>query len=438
MNKFSFGLKLKVQLIAALLLATVMSVLFYAATQYAGDELLNRYFTESSFESSQNRKTAAQLSAYVAENHLRIQDAERISEWVDDKKYVRVYIYRAQNLIYSSDGYDPGEDGRFAAPLMPEDSLFDVSFLDGETRVFVESFFEYRYYNIVTFSCLALSFALFLLFMVLVIHRKTSYIEVLENEIQILEGGNLEYPITIRGQDELSSLARSVNEMRKSFIERLANEEEAKNANNELVTAMSHDLRTPLTALIGYLDILKHRKYKTEEQFTRYLANSKDNAYQIKHLSDQLFEYFTFAHHPNELPERQTYNGIQLIDQSIGIHSPLLVNEGFQIVFTPCPIPFALNIHVLSIQRVFGNLFTNIIKYADKSEPVKIQCSLREEKLQIEIENAIDPDADTTCSTGIGIKVCEKIIQNHGGSFEVARTERTYRVRFSLDALLED
>ncbi|NGZ75648.1 HAMP domain-containing sensor histidine kinase [Saccharibacillus alkalitolerans] len=400
--------------------------------QTAGTNLLDRHFARPSFIAEQNQRTKAQLSQYIAQNRLSITDRDRLSDWVSKKKYVTIYIYQNKQLVYASDGHSVESQGLGSEPFVPDDSLYDLRFSDADTQLYLESYFEYKYYNIATFSCLAASSAFFLFLMLLFINTKTSYVEILENEIKILEGGNLEYPITIKGTDELASLAQSVNEMRKSFIERLENEEQARNANNELVTAMSHDLRTPLTALIGYLDIIQYRKYKTEEQLFNYIANSKDNAYRIKHLSDQLFEYFILSYSQNDPPELKEYDGGQLLDQFIGIHSPLLVDEGFLFTFIPCEMPFTVSVHVMSMQRVFDNLFSNVLKYADKGHEVRVQCTLHGEQLHIDVENRIDPNTENADSNGIGIKVCEKIVQNHKGNFEAAKTDDMYRVRISL------
>ncbi|MEJ8302387.1 HAMP domain-containing sensor histidine kinase [Saccharibacillus sacchari] len=425
-------MKLKVQLTAALVVAIVLAFLLFMALQSIGTNLLDRHFGEPTFIAQQNQKMIAGLSEYVSQNRLSIHDDKQLNDWSGKKKYVTMYIYRDKKLVYSSDGYYMQAEAANDEPFVSDESLYNVSFTDADAQVFIESFAEYRYYTMVTFASLAVAFAFFLCVVLLLINVKTSYIEVLENEIKLLEGGNLEYPITIKGKDELSSLAQSINEMRKSFIERLENEELARKANNELVTAMSHDLRTPLTALIGYLDIIQYRKYKSDEQLFKYIANSKDNAYRIKHLSDQLFEYFLVSYSQNDLPELDDYDGLPLLDQMIGTHVPLLIDEGFEFEFIPCDRPFTLNIHVISMQRVFDNLFSNILKYADKSEAVTIMCTLQEKWLYMHVKNRIKQGIDHTDSNSIGIKVCEKIVQNHGGSFDVVRTENIYSVQVSL------
>lgn len=434
MSRPSFRLKLKLQLTAALIVATVLAFLLFIALQSIGSTLLDRHFGEPTFIAQQNQKMIAELSDYVSENRLSIHDDKQLNDWSNKKKYVTMYIYQDKKLVYSSDGFYVQAEGENAEPFVSDESLYNVSFTDADAQVFIESFAEYRYYTMVTFASMAVAFAFVLCVVLLLINVKTSYIEVLENEIKILEGGNLEYPITIKGKDELSSLAQSINEMRKSFIERLENEELARKANNELVTAMSHDLRTPLTALIGYLDIIQYRKYKSDEQLFKYIDNSKDNAYRIKHLSDQLFEYFLVSYSRNELPEFEEYDGPSLLDQMIGMHAPLLIDEGFEFEFIPCHEPFTLNIHVISMQRVFDNLFSNILKYADKSEAVTIVCTLQENWLYLHVKNRIKRDRIHADSNSIGITVCEKIVRNHGGSFDVVRTENLYSVQVSLPA----
>ncbi len=434
MIKPLFRLKLKVKLILALMLATALSFLLFIALQSVSEALLNRYFNDPSFIAQQNQKTLDQFTRYVSQNRLTTKDGKRLDEWVQTKKYLTLYVYKDRKLVYSSDGYYAQAEGQASEPFVPEDSLKKIAFADADTQVFLESYSEYQYYNLLNYVDLAISFVFFLLLMLLLINVKTSYVEVLENEIKILEGGNLDYPITIKGKDELASLAQSINEMRKSFIERLASEEEARNANHELVTAMSHDLRTPLTALIGYLDIIQYRKYKTEEQLFKYVANSKDNAYRIKHLSDQLFEYFLMSHTPDEPLELESYDGIALLDQLIGTHAPLLIDEGLAVEWTPCETAFTLNVHAMSMQRVFDNLFSNMLKYADKSEPATIRCERSGETLILLIRNRIDAEADSAESTGIGIKVCEKIIQAHGGTFRAEAVDGHYDVRIGLNA----
>lgn len=83
--------------------------------------------------------------------------------------------------------------------------------------------------------------------------------------------GDLDHPITVRGNDEITSLALDMEKMRLSFQERIKGEEEAKRANSELITSISHDLRTPLTILMGNLDIIADKNAKPGNSLTTTL-----------------------------------------------------------------------------------------------------------------------------------------------------------------------
>ncbi|AZK45648.1 sensor histidine kinase [Paenibacillus lentus] len=435
MNKIFLWGNLKFKLILSLIFSLTLSLVLFLLFQATGEDILERYLTKTSFIEKQEQLTISEFEKYVSENNLTLNDHDKIAKWIRETKYVNVYIYKDNKLIYATDGYTTAteDSGLLLNPHLRSDPQFSyIQFSDAEVQIYMECFFEYKYYYIVTISGVVISFLFFIVIMLFFINKKTSYIGVLENEIKILEGGDLTYRITIKGNDELSSLAQSINEMRKSFIERLENEEQARIANSDLVTAMSHDLRTPLTALVGYLDIIHFKKYQTDEAFNKYIHNSREKAYQIKHLSDKLFEYFTvFNTEDNDL-EYEQFDGIQLIGQLIDEQLLLLDNNGFQFELTPYNIPFHMDVHLISIRRVLDNLFSNIIKYADKLKPVKINYDVKDDLLFINIENAVIKEAANVSSTGIGMKTCQKIIEKHKGQIAVTSTKEFYSIQISL------
>lgn len=259
----------------------------------------------------------------------------------------------------------------------------------------------------------------------------------LEQEIKILEGGNLDYSITISGKDELSSLAQSIDEMRKSFVERLGSEERVRMANRELITAISHDLRTPLTILLGYMDIIELNKYKTHEDLLQYIHNSREKAYQIKALSDKLFEYFTVSSAAEEEEvEFEIYEGRALIDQLIDEQLVVLENVDVQVQADPNHEKFLLEINLVAIRRVFDNIFSNIRKYADPTHPVRIQISLKQQWVELGVENKILREAEKEDSNKIGLVSCQKIIQQHNGTLAVSVRKDTFSLQITLPVIL--
>ena len=119
--------------------------------------------------------------------------------------------------------------------------------------------------------------------------------------------------------------------MRCAIKERQQKEEEAGKANRELVTAMSHDLRTPLTSLLGYVDILQMEKGEDRGQQRKYLNSIRDKAYQIKELSDKLFEYFIVYGRKREELEAEEVNGAEFLGQIVEESLFDMESEGFDI-----------------------------------------------------------------------------------------------------------
>lgn len=435
MNSKFFGGKLKFKLILCLLFSFTLSLVLFLFLQTVGEDVLDHYLTKTSIVEKQKKLAMVEFENYVSEKKLTLQDHDKIVKWVREKKYINIYIYNEDKLVFATDGYNTftsDKDIQADPNMKKEPLLIDIKFADETAEVYMGYFFEYKYYHIVTIINVGISFLFFIVIVLFFINKKTSYIGTLENEIKILEGGDLTYNITIKGNDELSSLAQSINEMRTSFIERLESEDQARIANSELVTAMSHDLRTPLTALVGYLDIIEYKKYQNNEDLIKYIHNSREKAYQIKHLSDQLFEYFTvFNTEDNDL-ELERFDGIQLIDQLIDEQLLILQNNGFHFEFSSYDTPFYIAVHLVSLRRVFDNLFSNITKYADKTKAVKIKYFVKDYMLFIHIENDIKTQSQEVNSTGIGMKTCKKIIEEHGGQITVTSNQKIYSVHICL------
>lgn len=105
-----------------------------------------------------------------------------------------------------------------------------------------------------------LSFFFFFFLTMLGIRKKIVYINQLSQDIEILEGGNLEYEVHVQGNDETADLARGLNNMKDSFKNQIEKVENLTRKNQEMVTEISHDLRTPLTSVLLYAEILQNKK----------------------------------------------------------------------------------------------------------------------------------------------------------------------------------
>ena len=207
-------------------------------------------------------------------------------------------LYRGQTLVYSSFApkggipekteRDPGDRVAF----YEWSPGYTLNFADGEAEALLYYNGLNDYYStgcdILNMLCLLWWFPGFFLFNSRKIIR---YILQLSEKIQAMEGGDLEHPITVRGHDELTTLASCLDSMRLTLRQQQEEEAQASAKVKSLITEMSHDLRTPLTTLLLYTEILRGHKYDTPEQEVDYLNKIDAKARQIKQLSDNLFEY---------------------------------------------------------------------------------------------------------------------------------------------------
>lgn len=96
------------------------------------------------------------------------------------------------------------------------------------------------------------------------------------------------------------------------------------------------------------------------------------------------------------------------------------------------PVPFRVDLHLISFRRVFDNLFSNITKYADTSAPVTIAYRIEDRWLLMDITNVIKTEDHEVHSTGIGLKTCHKIISQHKGEITFTSTGSRYSVHIRL------
>lgn len=317
-------------------------------------------------------------------------------------------------------------------------SVYYVPFSDGIFAASIIEFSELKWYDLVRL----LSWAVFILSLFLVLLTYNSYITKriikLSKEVAVITQGTWDADISCQGNDEISQLAVDIDDLRVAMMEQLEREKAVWNVNRELITSMSHDIRTPLTALIGYLDILDAGEYRSEEERERYIGNSRQKALQLKDLSDKMFQYFlVFGKDSIEMSE-ETYNVGILLQQIFGEQLFYLQNTNFNVItdFTKRECSLTADIHYL--KRLFDNLFSNVKKYAADGGDVLIKTRVAGSELLICIGNDIRTDDLLVESTNIGLKTCQKIVEQMKGRFSTSRKDSYFEVRIVLPVELND
>ena len=221
-----------------------------------------------------------------------------------------------------------------------------------------------------------------------------------------------------KGCDEISQLTASVEQMRLSLLRKTSEEQRALQQNSDLITAMSHDIRNPLTALLGYLDLAKNRQYRSEDELQSYLDAAYGKAEQLKTLTDELFRY-SLLFGCKELPmQMEIYDARLLLEQLLGESRVQLQQQGFVVQLLLPQQEVQIEADVMYLKRVLDNLFDNIRKYADPAQSVAIAALIEDDALHICLSNSVNPASGRIESNKIGLRTCAKIMAQMAGGFK--------------------
>ncbi|MCF0121412.1 MAG: HAMP domain-containing histidine kinase, partial [Oscillospiraceae bacterium] len=285
--------------------------------------------------------------------------------------------------------------------------------------------FTYQYYVFSLSFSIIVSLIIFILIFIYSMGKLTKYVCRLSEEVQILEGGNLDYDILETGNDELTNLARSLNQMRSSFKSQLENEQKIHTAYRQFITELSHDLRTPLTSLILYTEILRSNRYENERQLRDYLEKIDSKAQHIKQLSDYLFEY--------ALDRLPSDNGKRILMQAAfsavmnDVIGDLEVN-GFEITKNIEWRQLYVKVNPEYVRRIFENLQSNIRRYAERSADVLVESVFTEKSCGFSFMNTVSSGRPLIKGTGIGITNVRSMMSEMGGTCSVEETDSVFEI----------
>ncbi|WP_313529379.1 HAMP domain-containing sensor histidine kinase [Anaerotignum sp.] len=417
MNSTKHEYKLNHKLILSAIIAFFISGLLFFVLQHVAYHFIKIYCENPKVVSSHLEQKADSLQQYISTENIQLTDLSQLDVWEKGNALTEVAIYHGKKQVYSSSPTLPELSIRINADsekdILAWNNGYILTFQDGDAVAFIHDQFQHRFRDYAIYINLTLFFVCFITIMIVFIRKKVSKINTLVQEIRILEGGNLYYPITVVGNDELSSLAQEVDDMRKAFIVREQYAGRVAAASNELMTGISHDLRTPLTALIGYLEIMEEEACPAGE--SPFLGKCKNRAFQIKGLVNNLFEYF-FAATTEQLQFHPKIRSVkEALQEIIKEHICLIEQSGFTVI-NEIELPNAdMLTEKAMVQRLFDNLFSNIKKYADPEFPVRFHSVIEKEMFLLTISNRIYTSSEEK-GTGIGLKTCEKIMSLHHGS----------------------
>lgn len=415
------------ELVMLCILAFGIAFLFYQITTAFGIQRISeRYNTEHHIETLE-KKYAKDLQAYVDENKVTLKDLGKIDAWALEQTDVYLKLFYKGNLfydtLYGAMHYEklPKE----TSGLYEEMKFYQIQLQDGTVEALLFGY-DYRVEGYARITMLILSFLLFFVIFIIGIRKKISYLATISEQVdQVME--NLDHEVTVKGEDEIANVAQKINALRASVIEKMEREKEAYDANMHLVTSLSHDIKTPLTSVIAYLELARE-KLKGEEEIFRYLTIAFDKAMHLKKQTNDLFEHFLLHSNTMKIVFEEV-NGNELIVQMLEENLFDLEANGVVVNRKISDITSTLHVNVHLIYRVFENLFSNINKYADFTKEIEVEYYLKEENLIVSVKNKKKQERNVSCpSTKIGLNNCKAIMEKHGGRLLVEETEESFRI----------
>lgn len=418
------------QLLRLLALSAVLSFLLFLVLDYSSSYTIDYYLTRSNFIEKKDNEKIQELQLFINENALSSEDNSIIWEWAKQHKILYLQIIKENHLIFDSKISDQNlwED-EVAIDNYPWENFFSVKLSDGDVLVSIIGLYTYQFYNYALITELIICVCVFILIVLLGIRKKMAYLEKLSNEIEILEGGSLDYPITIKGNDEIAALASGLENMRLSFHNLIIKEGEMVRENQRMITEMSHDLRTPVTSIILYTEILKKEAYQDSKQQKQYLEKIESKARRLKQLTDHLFEYALVSSETQIELEAEEYMEVIFYDvfsETIAY----LEQNGFNVEFTAhWPKGKKICISTDWITRILDNIASNIIKYADKRYSVHLSLIDESNWVGLKIWNHICLDDNKSVeSTGIGIQSIQNMMQQMGGQCSIINQNDIFEI----------
>lgn len=417
------------ELTGLLLAAVLISGIVFLLLNRAGNSIITEWFSNEDYIEKLSEEYFTDLQDYIDNSQAASNDSEKLTAWVKKQKIVSIQVYKNEILTY--DSYYPDaavEDAAAEGGYYEWQDYYTAQFADGTADVFLYGFFSYPFYSYALIAEILLSVLLLILIVILGIRNRVKYIEKLKEECEILGSGNLDYQVTVQGKDELSMLAAGLDSMRAALKESNDKEAELTLANRRMITEMSHDLRTPLTSLLIYTEILEKKEIKDAGQLREYIQKIERKARQIKRLSDNIFEYALVTEEAEvKLGEPETlwdifYDPLSEMTAYLGEQEYIIETElkkdGRKI-----------RINEEYINRILDNLVSNIIKYADRKTPVKIYT---DKSGGLCFENRICEDAEdkkrTEGSTNIGLGNVKKMMKSMHGSCTAEQKEDSFSV----------
>lgn len=260
------------------------------------------------------------------------------------------------------------------------------------------------------------------------------------DELHYIADGHFDHRIPFVVKTDLQKVIDSINALVDSTVASMEEERQIEQSKDDLITNVSHDIRTPLTSIIGYLGLLKSSELNEDQ--TKYIQIAYDKALQMKALAEDLFEYTTLRSSTNN----------KLVLTPLHVNSMLeQVAAGFELEAEKKNITFnvitrprdlVIDADAKMIVRMLNNLISNALKYGHGATEINLIANkVNNEFVELRVENngeqipkkslqkifdrfyRVESSRNLkTGGTGLGLAITKSIVDLHGGNIKCQST----------------
>lgn len=255
-------------------------------------------------------------------------------------------------------------------------------------------------------------------------------------ELHYIAQGNYTHRIRGKYSGDIGKVVDSIHVLVDSTVEAMEEERRIEQSKDELITNVSHDIRTPLTSIIGYLGLIEERRFSSTNEAADYVHTAYKKAKQMKLLVDDLFEYTTVRQTTTPL-NYITFDMVQLIEQMAIDFELEAAGKGREIRTSTPDKAVMLKGDTEKLVRVFHNLLSNALKYGKGGTLISMEVEKIDDEVVVSVKNngetlpeeaishlferfyrAEASRSQDTVGTGLGLAIAQGIVELHGGEIK--------------------
>lgn len=296
----------------------------------------------------------------------------------------------------------------------------------------------YRPDSVIVLLYVLAGIATFSIAFLLLQRNSMNYITRLSTAIRNISEGDLNTTVEVVGDDEFAAMAANLNRMVEDIRRLMDKERESERTKNELITNVAHDLRTPLTSIIGYLELLSGPSKLPQEMEKKYLAITYTKAKRLEKLIEDLFG-FTKLNYGKVSMKIGKLDIVKLLGQLLEEFYPDFMDKDLAYEFQSNVPAKIINADGSLLARLFDNLINNAIKYGAEGKRIVVELEAAEDIVTVSVVNfgyvipkeelpllfdkfyRVEQSRSTnTGGTGLGLAIARNIVEMHGGTIGAA------------------